>query len=995
MKITGIGGNHTDVLGSVRLLAPFSHIRAWHAPNAIANILSSIEIQKMYMTQFQDQNTPKDRIECTRSTEDFITTASFHKNRNSGFYMFDYELPTAVARVDASIFSTQVRVDSKTVMSVIKEAHAMGLSKDSIKRALKVEELHRSLSYTSLESLENIVRRCPYGFDILPSDVSVYRRYLHARRCISCALGKTTTAPAEESERPKATAVGERIIADIFFIKSDAFKSNDIFLLTIDEFCGQMHIRHLASRSLEHVTDAFRSIMAEYIKTGCPVKTIRLDREATFDEIGSTFAGPLHIIVEPCIPNRHARVAERAIRTLCNLFRSTIAGLPYALAPHLYGRLMEYVATSRNLVTNTHNTVLSSYELFTGRSPDYKRLLGMSFGDLVTYATKSTNSDESRAIVGLIVGRSMETPGGAVIWDIHGGGSVIRHDYRKIDWTNMILDKYLKISRDSFIANGLSIDDHNEWLDKRSPNYKQADILTSEADIEQLTAQINSDMVIDDPTPASLEDRSAINKARIDDEVLNRVPFEFTEVDDVYIGNTDEDESDAARFSNDVHKASVDVELPYEVHDGGVARDRNKLHLGAGYESNIIPRRTRGPKILHMSIKQCRLVFPKSEITKAIVDELNQMFEKKVWLAMTRDAVRSGYINGSIKNIITSSLFLKDKRDAANNFLKLKARLVAHGNRQLMDEMFGSKSAESPTASLASIMILLHLAASKGWTKVDADVGGAYLNADLDRPEYMRISKELVEMLVGTSHAFPADLIQEDGSVVVKLLKALYGLKQAGRAWYDLLTKELESHGYTRSDIDRCLFTKISGSSTTHIAIYVDDLLIVGNDENERLSILGKLRSAYSEIKVQEGNYISFVGLEINTREDKSVTVRQRGYIKDVLAHFNVGQNDFDDHPCSDNIMKIPKPDEKPADKSVFLSGVMKLMYLSTRSRPDIAFAVSALASRSSNPKESDLKALTHIARYLNKTQEESLVFKFGGKISLSAFVDASFMCHA
>lgn len=164
-----------------------------------------------------------------------------------------------------------------------------------------------------------------------------------------------------------------------------------------------------------------------------------------------------------------------------------------------------------------------------------------------------------------------------------------------------------------------------------------------------------------------------------------------------------------------------------------------------------------------------------------------------------------------LKNIITSSLFLKDKKDASNKFLKLKARLVAHGNRQIIDEMFGSKSVESPTSSLASIMILLHLSAFKGWKKTCLDVGGAYLNATLEDPEFMRISKELVALLNGTDSAFPETQIQEDGTVVVQLCKALYGLKQAGRAWYDFPTKELESQGYVRSDIDRCLFTKIVG----------------------------------------------------------------------------------------------------------------------------------------------------------------------------------------
>jgi hypothetical protein len=243
VKITGIGGSQTEVLGSVRLLAPFSHIRAWHAPDAIANILSSIEIQKLYLTQFKDQNSSNDRIECCRRSEGHVTTANFNKSSKTGFYMYDYNTSAVNVPIAVPMISEQIRVDRpKIIMSAIKDAHALGLSKDTIKRALRVEDLHRALSYTSLESLENIVRRSPYGFDILPSDVSIYRRYLHARRCIACAIGKSTTAPAPESDRQKATSVGERLVVDIFFIKSEAFNRNDIYLLSIDEFCGQIHI---------------------------------------------------------------------------------------------------------------------------------------------------------------------------------------------------------------------------------------------------------------------------------------------------------------------------------------------------------------------------------------------------------------------------------------------------------------------------------------------------------------------------------------------------------------------------------------------------------------------------------------------------------------------------------------------------------------------------------------------------------------------------------
>ena len=258
----------------------------------------------------------------------------------------------------------------------------------------------------------------------------------------------------------------------------------------------------------------------------------------------------------------------------------------------------------------------------------------------------------------------------------------------------------------------------------------------------------------------------------------------------------------------------------------------------------------------------------------------------------------------------------------------------------------------------------------------------------------MRISSNVVNLVRGTASAFDASMMQDDGSVIVRLEKALYGLRQSGRVWYDLLSSKLEGLGYVRSDIDRCIFTKIDGASTTHIAVYVDDLLVVGNDSKARSDLMDALRSEFKEISIQSEDEMSFVGLEILTDKDKNVKVRQLGYIKDVLEHFKIAEGDFQDHPCSANIMDQPKAGDKSFDKSTFLSGVMKLMYLSTRSRPDIAFAVSALACRSSDPKESDWNSLIRIAKFLNKTRDDYLVFKHGGEIKLSAYVDASFMRH-
>jgi hypothetical protein len=57
-------------------------------------------------------------------------------------------------------------------------------------------------------------------------------------------------------------------------------------------------------------------------------------------------------------------------------------------------------------------------------------------------------------------------------------------------------------------------------------------------------------------------------------------------------------------------------------------------------------------------------------------------------------------------------------------------------------------------------------------------------------------------------------------------------------------------------------------------------------------------------------------------------------------------------------------------DQKDYLSKVMKLMYLATKTRPDILFAVSTLASRSADPKESDLRHLNRVYQYLRGTRD-------------------------
>ena len=80
-------------------------------------------------------------------------------------------------------------------------------------------------------------------------------------------------------------------------------------------------------------------------------------------------------------------------------------------------------------------------------------------------------------------------------------------------------------------------------------------------------------------------------------------------------------------------------------------------------------------------------------------------------------------------------------------------------------------------------------------------------------------------------------MIQPEGFVdlsnankVCKLLKSIYGLKQASRSWNIRFDEAIKSFGFTKSEEESCLYKKFSGSSVAFLILYVDDILLIGND---------------------------------------------------------------------------------------------------------------------------------------------------------------------
>ena len=97
--------------------------------------------------------------------------------------------------------------------------------------------------------------------------------------------------------------------------------------------------------------------------------------------------------------------------------------------------------------------------------------------------------------------------------------------------------------------------------------------------------------------------------------------------------------------------------------------------------------------------------------------------------------------------------------------------------------------------------------------------------------------------------------------LVRKLQKSLYGLKQASGQWNEKLTLVLTAYGFVQSKADYSLFTKHFAFGLTAILVYVDDLVLTGDELTKITSIKGLLDEKFSIKDI--ANMKFFLGMEI------------------------------------------------------------------------------------------------------------------------------------
>ncbi|KAL5551711.1 hypothetical protein UlMin_001887 [Ulmus minor] len=149
----------------------------------------------------------------------------------------------------------------------------------------------------------------------------------------------------------------------------------------------------------------------------------------------------------------------------------------------------------------------------------------------------------------------------------------------------------------------------------------------------------------------------------------------------------------------------------------------------------------------------------------------------------------------------------------------------------------------------------------------------------------------------------------------------------------------MKNFGYKQSNSDHTLFLKHRKGKITALIIYVDDMVVTGDDHDEIDCLQRHLTSEF-EMK-QLGDLKYFLGIEV-ARSKHGIFLSQRKYILDLLTETGMLGCKPVDTPIEQNHKLFHCLDATSTDKGRYQRLVGKLIYLS-HTRPDIAYAVCVI----------------------------------------------------
>jgi Reverse transcriptase (RNA-dependent DNA polymerase)/gag-polypeptide of LTR copia-type/Integrase core domain/GAG-pre-integrase domain len=997
-KDISLGDNHTvkaigvgDIPISIQLnndwiIANLKDV--YYVPNMAANLLS---VSKMTAAGLQ---LSFNNNECTiiNPNGDVIGRAKREADNSLYRLTIRYEVKDGTAIKPLPESARLARDDITTVNNDTMSDVTKSSESDSV-GTKQFKMWHERLGHLSLDAMNTLQNNSM----VIGADYSTQNINHQVSTCEGCIKGKTHRTAILKISGYRATHPLELVHSDVCGpMQNTSFGGSKYFITFIDDYTRYMVVKTMKSKdeAMNHFLDY--KAYAENL-TGHRIKILRSDNggeycSKSFDTLLRTL-GISRQKTPPYTPELNG-VAERANRTLVESARSMLHGANLDFA--YWGEALLTSVYLRNRSPTRSLANVTPYEAWYGKKPTLNHLRIFGCKAYAHVPKVNRGKLDAKAIECVFVGYSNDSD-----------------TYRLYDQTNQCVF----VSRDvKFIEDvlGQSIGGR---LPSESSSSNTSSVLTS--------SNISS-------VPTSISDSSISNVLSTPSrQLFSNVP----NIEEEVVADLDNDDNyDNNIIHNDIPLAAASEEKrsepvrhhvrnprPYIAPQRVSARDHASTRsLNAGLRNAQPEAKDNGAADPHQHIAPQYLpqqssfsefagglqrFYPPSSGSALIASNNNNSHEllepvsyndamnrsdSEQWEQAAKDEYDSIQAANTWtlvplpagRDAIGSKWVFKIKRNADGSVERYKARLVAKGYSQ--QEGIDYNDTFAPVVKFSSIRTLLALGAYYDWEIHQLDVKTAFLNGDLEEDIYMKQPEGFT--------------IRGKETLVCKLNKSLYGLKQSGRAWYKKMDTVLLNMKFTRLKSDHCVYFRSVDNVVFYVAIYVDDILLLSNSLMKINSLKKELSQLFDMKDLGEAHFVLGIRIERN-RAARTLTLSQSEYVKNVISRFGMSSS----HPVStplDVSVKLSKADCPATQAEInnmkdvpYQSALGAIMYAMIATRPDIAFAVTALSQFSNNPGLQHWVALKRVLRYLNGTTDYKLMYGNNrndeNSVSLLGYCDA------
>ena len=395
---------------------------------------------------------------------------------------------------------------------------------------------------------------------------------------------------------------------------------------------------------------------------------------------------------------------------------------------------------------------------------------------------------------------------------------------------------------------------------------------------------------------------------------------------------------------------------------------------------------------------------------QAIQAEIDSLFTHKGALRVVSSAEAREIMKGGDVQAVPSKVVLTLKPDPHRPSGKRKCRIVACGNYAKEEE---GQDLFASGADSTSLRMVLCEASQRGWHGANLDIRTAFLNAPMKRTgegsddgaELKKVLMKPAGLLVSLGY-FKADEYWE-------VLKAVYGFRQSPRLWSDHRDHVMRDMTVGETYIMQMetepavwmILEFTSGVLRGVIVTYVDDILVLAC----RNLVAGWLQCFRATWETTDPEWIDglkgtrFLGMELFRSDHGEWSISQRNYTFDLLQRnlgkddskwprrkipisktydedeLDEGENEVEEHRTVENVREAQRV-------------VGELVWLVTRSRPDLMYVLSRMASLSTKRPKKVVSMAGQVWRYLASTITEGLKFpREEQEPFIQVFSDASF----